>query len=110
MLNCWGNASVDLPKNFEINSDINVQVRQKDPRFAQNNNYTTWNMSVIKRMLKDNKLELKLGIYDILDQNKGYQRNFNSYSFTETYYNTLRRFWLVTATWNLSKNGKPASW
>ncbi len=109
-LNCWGNANVNLPKNFEISTDINLQLRQKDPRFTQNNNYTTWNMSVIKRMLKDNKLELKLGLYDILDQNKGYQRNFNSFSFTETYYNTLRRFWLLTVTWNISKNGKPASW
>ena len=61
-------------------------------------------------MLKDNKLELNLGVYDILDQNKGYQRNFNSYSFTETYYLTLRRYWLLTVTWNIAKNGKPATW
>jgi hypothetical protein len=59
-------------------------------------------------MLKDNKLEIKFGIYDILDQNKGYQRSFSSYNFTETYNQTLRRFWLLTVTWNLSKNGKPA--
>ncbi|MFI5129404.1 MAG: TonB-dependent receptor [Chitinophagales bacterium] len=110
MLNCWGQGTVNLPKKFEISSDVNVQVRQKDPRFTQNTNYTTWNMSVIKRMLKDNKLEVKLGLYDILDQNRGYQRNFNSYSFTETYYNTLRRFWLLTVTWNLSKNGKAPGW
>ena len=60
-------------------------------------------------MLKDNKLELKLGLYDILNQNRGYERNFNSYSFTETTYNTLKRFWLFTVTWNISKNGKPAT-
>ena len=59
-------------------------------------------------MLKDNKLEIKLGLYDILDQNKGYDRSFNSYSFTESYYTTLRRYWLMTLTWNISKNGKPA--
>lgn len=109
-LNVWGNGTVNLPKRFDISTDLNVQIRQKDPRFTQSSNYTTWNASVIKRMLKDNKLELKLGIYDMLDQNKGYQRNFSSYNFTETYYNTLRRFWLLTVTWNLSKNGKPASW
>jgi hypothetical protein len=104
----WGNGTVSLPKNFEFNSYINVQIREKDPRFTRNNNYTTWSASVVKRMLKNNALEIKLGVYDILDQNRGYQRNFRSYSFTETFYTTLRRFWLLTLTWNLSKNGKPA--
>ncbi|HVT86467.1 MAG TPA: outer membrane beta-barrel family protein [Chitinophagaceae bacterium] len=108
-IGAWGNTSVTLPHKFEINSDIDVNLRQKDPRFAKNSNYTTWNASITKRMLKDNALEIKLGLYDILDQNKGYNRNFNSYSFTESYYTTLRRFWLLTFTWNISKNGKPAS-
>jgi outer membrane beta-barrel protein len=106
----WAEGRVTLPKNFEFSTDANYHAREKDPRFTTKNNYTTWNASLIKRMLKDNKLELKLGVYDILDQNKGYQRNFNSYSFTETYYLTLRRFWLFTVTWNIAKNGKPATW
>jgi hypothetical protein len=105
----WANANISLPKNFQLNTDANVQIRQKDPRFTQKTNYTTWNAFITKRMLKDNKLEVKFGLYDILNQNKGYQRNFNSYSFTETYYTTLKRFWLLTLTWNISKNGKPAS-
>jgi hypothetical protein len=105
----WGSLNYTLPKNFQLSSDVYLQFRQKDERFSQNMNYTTWNASLIKRMLKDNKLELKLEVHDILDQNRGYQRNFNSYSFTETYYNTLRRYWLFTVTWNISKNGKPSS-
>jgi hypothetical protein len=52
--------------------------------------------------------ELKFGVYDILNLNRGYQRNFSSYSFSETYYETLKRFWLLTLTWNFSKNGGPA--
>ena len=87
-----------------------MQLRQKDPRFTQKSNYTTWNASVTKRFLKDNAFEISFGVNDILNQNRGYQRNFNSYSFTESYYNTLRRFWLLTLTWNIAKNGKPASW
>ena len=105
----WANARVKLPKGFEVTSDANIQWRQKDPRFTNNNNFTNWNAALVRRMLKDNKLEVRIGIYDILNQNKGYQRNFSSYSFTESYYTTLRRFWLVSVTWNISKNGKPAS-
>ena len=107
-LTWWTTVNIFLPKNFELNTDVNVQARQKDPRFTKNSNYTTWNASLVKRMLKDNKLELALSINDILDQNKGYSRSFSSYNFTETYFRTLRRFWLLTVTWNLSKNGKPA--
>ena len=105
-LEVWSNVRVNLPKNFEFKTDANVQVRQKDPRFTEQSNFTTWNASIIKRMLKNNKLEVQLGLYDILNQNRGYQRS----GFTETYYNTLRRFWLLTVTWNISKNGKPATW
>jgi Outer membrane protein beta-barrel family len=103
----WAQGNVTLPKNFEIGTDINFQARQKDPRFPANNNFTTWNASLIKRVMK-NELEFKVGVYDILNQNRGYNRSFNSYSFTESYYNTLKRFWMLTVTWNISKNGKPA--
>lgn len=107
-LSGWGNISFTLPHKFEVRTDADVNIRQKDPRFPQNSNYTKWNASIIKRMLKNNDLELKLEVNDILDQNKGYNRNFNSYSFTESYYNILHRYWLLTLTWNISKNGKPA--
>ncbi len=103
----WGGGSVTLPYKFELGSDINFQMRQKDPRFPAYNTFTVWNANVIKRILKS-ELEFKLGLYDILNQNRGYNRSFNSYNFTETYYNTLKRFWLLTVTWNISKNGKPA--
>jgi hypothetical protein len=105
----WFNGTVQLPKKFEISSDANIQYRQKDPRFPANNNYTTWNASVRKRFLKGNDLELELKVFDILNENRGYQRNFNSYSFTETYNNTLRRFWQLTFIYNFSKNGKPTT-
>ena len=105
----WANGNVTLPKKFELGTDANFQFRQKDERFPAQNSFTTWNAYLTKRFFKENALELKLGIYDILNQNRGYNRNFNSYTFTETYYNTLKRFWLLTITWNISKNGKPAS-
>ncbi len=105
-----GNASanVTIAKKIEIGTNISTQFRQKDPRFSNSTNFTNWNASVLKRFMKEDKLEIKLSVMDLLNQNRGYDRNFDSYSFTETYYNTLRRFWLLSATWNISKNGKPA--
>lgn len=103
-----GSGSKTIAKKFEVGSDISLQLRQKDPRFPQNNSFTTWNGYIIKRFFKENQFELKLQVNDILNENRGYSRNFSSYSFTETYYQTLRRFWLLTAIWNISKNGKPS--
>ena len=102
-----GSGSKTIAKKFEVGSDISLQMRQKDPRFPDANSFTTWNGFVTKRFFKENQFELKLQVYDILNENRGYNRNFSSYSFTETYYETLKRFWLLTATWNISKNGKP---
>lgn len=106
---CWANGSWSLPgkSKIDLSSDLNVQVRQKDPRFPQNNNFITWNAYITKHFFK-NELDVKFGLYDVLNQNRGYDRNFSSYSFTETRYTTLRRFWLLTLTWNFSKNGQPA--
>lgn len=103
----WAEGNITLPKKFEFGTDLNFQARQKDERFPSNNSFTTWNARLIKRIMK-NELEFKFGVFDILNQNKGYNRSFNSYSFTETYYKTLKRYWLFTITWNISKNGKPA--
>ena len=105
----WGNANITFLKKFEFNTEINTQLRQKDPRFPQSSNFTKINAEIIKRFFKGNDLELKFGIYDVLNQNRGYDRNFDSSSFSETFYTTLKRYWLFTITWNISKNGKPSS-
>ena len=109
-INLNGSGRKTFAKKWEIGSDISLQVREKDPRFPDANSFTTWNGHLLKRFFKENQLELKLQVNDILNENRGYNRNFSSYSYTETYYETLQRFWLLTVTWNISKNGKPATW
>lgn len=107
-INLNGSGMKTFAKKYEIGSDISLQLREKDPRFPDANSFTTWNGYILKRFFKENQFELKLQVFDILNENRGYNRNFSSYSYTETYYETLQRFWLLTATWNISKNGKPA--
>jgi hypothetical protein len=105
----WINGSVTLPGKIDLNTDMHIEIRQKDPRFPANNNYTLWNASIGKKFMQ-NKLEAEFGVNDLLSQNRGFTRNFNSSSFTETYYNTLRRYWMLTVTWNFNSNGaKPTS-
>lgn len=105
-LSFWGN--VQLPGNVELRMDLDGNYKQKDPRFPANNNFTIWNSFVTKKFYKD-QFEARLSVYDILNQNKGYSRNFDSYSFTETYQNTLQRFWLLSFVWNITKNSMGTS-
>ncbi|GAB3027467.1 TonB-dependent receptor [Niabella terrae] len=101
-LNVWGN--LQLPLDFEIRTELDANFVQKDPRFPANNNYINWNGFLSKKFYKK-QFEARLSVYDLLDQNRGYNRNFSSYSFTETYRTTLQRFWLVSFVWNITKNG-----
>lgn len=98
----WGN--VQLPLQFEIRTEVNASFVQNDPRFPANNNYTIWNGFLTKKIYKS-QFEARLSVYDILNQNRGYNRNFSSYSFTETYKTTLQRFWLLSFVWNITKTG-----
>ena len=100
--NVWGNYQ--FPGDFEIGTDVNGSYREKDPRFPDQNNFTIWNARATKKFHKK-EFELSLNVYDLLDENRGYDRNFDSYRFSETYRTTLRRFWLVSFIWNITKKG-----
>lgn len=101
----WLEGSVYFKNKLSISTNANFNYRQKDPRFPQNNNYTKWNADIKKYVYKK-ELSVKLGINDILNQGRGYERNFSTYKFTESYFNTLKRYWLLTLTWEFTHNKK----
>lgn len=108
MLSGWADLNITLPWSVEFSTSANYQARQRDPRFNRNSDYVKWNASLERKIYKE-ILVAKLEVNDILDQNRGYNRNFSSYNYSETFYNTLRRYWMATITWNFSKNGKAPS-
>jgi hypothetical protein len=97
-------ASYELPKKFEIGSDFNWFIREKTPVFSSNNNVFKWNAYIAKKFLKSDQLELKIAVIDILNQNLGFTRTANANYITEDRYNTIRRYGLMTLTWNFSKS------
>ena len=101
-------AEITFLKKFRFETDVNFKAKQKDPRFPSKNQFTIWNASLTRFIYKE-VLEASVSVNDILNENRGYERTFNDYRYTETFYNTLKRFWMVTLTWNFSKNGKPTN-
>jgi hypothetical protein len=64
-----------------------------------------WNASISKQMLKYNRGELKFAARDLLDKNIGISRNTNNNYIEDSRVLTLRRFFLLSFTYSLSKTG-----
>ncbi|MBL0146684.1 MAG: TonB-dependent receptor [Chitinophagaceae bacterium] len=104
----WADMTIYIKKKTQISANGNFNFRQKDPRYTKNNNYTTLNASV-KQYLYKKEVSVKLGVYDIFNQNRGYSSDFSSYKFTESYFNTLKRYWLLTLSWEFNHQKQKAA-
>ncbi len=102
------NAEVTILKKFRLGSELEYKDKQQDPKFPQKNRFTIWNAS-LKRSLYKEILVANLSVNDILNERRGYDRSFSNNQYSETYYNTLKRYWMISIVWNFSKNGKPTS-
>lgn len=98
------NLTIQLPWKFEVNNEIQVNLRQKTEVFDQNNNVVLWNAYIGRKLLKNDKAIIKISGHDILNQNKGYNRSINSNVLREDNYQTIKRFFLISFVWNFSKN------
>ncbi len=59
-----------------------------------------WKPEISKQFLKDKSLIVKIEIFDALNQNRGYTRQNDVNYNTESFYNTLGRYWMIGASWN----------
>jgi hypothetical protein len=97
-------ASIFLPWKLEFNSTATFYLRQKTDVFTNTPNNTKWNAYLGKKFWKNNAGEIRVSVFDILDQNLGVQRNATSNFISENTYNTIRRYWLVSFIWNFTHN------
>jgi hypothetical protein len=102
-------ATVFLPWNIEVNSMATFNIRQKTSVFANDVNAIRWNAYAAKKFWKNKSGEVRFSVFDILDQNLGFQRNISSNFISENTYTTIRRYWLVSFTWNFTKNAATAN-
>jgi len=96
-------VSVFLPLKFEVSTTLNYKLRQRTTIFDRNNDVLLWNAFVSKKFLKKDQLELKVFIYDILNQNIGYSRFAQDNYITENDYNTFTRHGMISLVWNFTK-------
>lgn len=100
------NASIDweMPKQFFFSTDFTYTVNsQRAAGF--NLKVPIWNASISKQVLHYNRGEFKLSVRDLLNKNVGINRNTNNNYIEDSRVLSLRRFFLLSFTYSLSKTG-----
>jgi 5-hydroxyisourate hydrolase-like protein (transthyretin family) len=103
-------SSVDweLPKGFFFSTDFTYSINsQRASGF--NASIPLWGASLSKQVLKYNRGELKISAADILNKNIGVSRSSNQNFIEDSRLRILRRFFLLSFTYNLNKLGPGGS-
>lgn len=97
-------ASVEiyLPYNLEFGTDADYQYTPPVAPYKTSFQRFIWGAYLSYNILPKKNLELKASINDILNQNKGYERTTTNNTNTERYFQTLGRYWMLSAVWNFS--------
>jgi hypothetical protein len=99
-----GSADWQLPNNFFLSTDFTYTINsQRAAGF--NLKIPLWNASLSKQFMKYNRGEIKLTATDMLNRNTGVSRDVSQNYIEDKEVNTLRRFFMLTFTYSLSKSG-----
>lgn len=105
-------ASVELnllsKKGWFFQNDLNNQYYNGLAQ-GYNQSYFLWNMSAGKKILKNQKGELKLSVFDLLKQNRSIERNVQTYGIEDVRNEVLRQYFMLTFTYNLRNFGTAAA-
>jgi hypothetical protein len=96
-------AMIMLPGKLELSSECNFDLRQRISAFISNPNQIKWNASLSKKVFKDKSGKIYLIANDILDQNKGFNRNITSNFISEDRFSRISRYFLLKFEWSYNK-------
>ncbi|MCK7556419.1 outer membrane beta-barrel family protein [Chitinophaga sedimenti] len=95
-----------LSKNgWFLNTDINNQF-YSGLADGYNQSYWLWNAGVGKKFLKEQKGELRLSVFDLLNQNRSISRTVDGNVIEDVSTMVLRQYFMLTFTYKLKNFGK----
>ena len=96
----FGDLTINFSESFRLNTQLDYQV-YTGLNDGFNQDIPIWRASVSKNFLAGNKGQLTVGVYDILNENRGISRE-NSLNFTQDeQVNALGRYFLLSFTYSL---------
>jgi hypothetical protein len=96
-------GEIEFMKKFVVNISVDANFRQKINEADANNNVVLLNAYIGRKLFKNDKGLIKLSGYDILNQNKGFNRFVNNFTFQESRYQVLTQYFSLGILWNFSK-------
>lgn len=91
-----------LPQNFYISTDFRYTISSRRSA-GFNARVPLWNASFSKLFLKFNRGEMKLSVFDLLNENQAIVRSTNQNFIEDQVNRVLRRFFLFSFTYSLNK-------
>ncbi|SDF72210.1 Outer membrane receptor proteins, mostly Fe transport [Mucilaginibacter pineti] len=101
-----GALSLYLPHDFQLSSTVNYTYTAKTQALPEGFRRTLWNASISKSFLKEKSLAVTGAINDILNQNKGFTRNAAGGIISEERYSTIKRYFMLSISYDFSRMGK----
>src|SRR5436190_6009755 len=95
-------------KGWLFNTDLSNQI-YSGLSDGYNQSYWLWNMAIAKKILKGQKGEVRLSVFDLLDQNQSISRNVTETYFEDVTTKVLKQYFMLTFTYNLKNFGKAPS-
>ena len=94
--------SYTFKKNIMVSTDFDLLVNSGRAD-GFNQTIPMWNAGLSKQFLKNKAAEVKFTVYDILNQNKAITRNIGENYFEDNRTNVIRRFFLLSLTYNINR-------
>ncbi len=90
----WKGLVLQTELNYQYNTGLSQSFNQ---------NYMLWNAALGYKFLKNNQGELRLSVFDILNQNTSIKRNFAETYYEDVQTNVLQQYFMLTFTYNIKK-------
>lgn len=100
-----GRFNVYLPGKIQIGGDARYSYQAATQSFPKPFEQTIVNANITKSFFKAENLKFVMNVNDLLNQNSGFERNSTAVSFSESRYNTIRRYFLFSIIWDFNKMG-----
>ncbi|MCY7358828.1 MAG: outer membrane beta-barrel family protein, partial [Rudanella sp.] len=93
-----------LPGRFTATSDLSYNANSGRAA-GYNQKFALWNVGVARQLFKQKQGELRLSVYDLLNQNRSIVRNVTDTYIEDVQSIVLRRYVMLTFTYNVRKFG-----
>jgi len=107
-LNVNARGALYLPLKFILNSDVSYRYTAKTQNIPAIN-MTILNASLSKALLKEDKLKLTLSGVNLLNANPTLSRSVTATQISQSSFNTIMRYFIVSVSWDFTKFGTSAA-